>query len=506
MNCKYKKKFQDYSKYNTDNSYYIPKPYKKNDIGINKNEYDENIYPNTDRYWPLERFKSVNRIQKNLNNSFLIENDIYTNRQNSSNNIINHDDKQNSQYYNKFLTKNNYYENNNNNFSNLVNNDYFDSNNNQMQSYSQSGYNKKNFSRSSSEFQKENFEPNIQNNYKDSSLINNRQEIYIDLNKTKSFNQSSYNNTFHYIQNSNLNYHRNYNYYSSMNLLKNKYSQNQNIELGNPKVINNKLYEETQNNKNEIKSMYLESKKKYRELLNNYTNYTNNKNENIPIKYKENMTKSNIESYKNKKSYNTNSNIDNLNDYSVDYSSKASIDNSLGNINTNVNPIYKKVKINNNNNQLIKNDNINLIRRDYSTGIYRPNNNSISPDKNLNNSSNFSSYINNYLNLKVKNKKYEKVNYSNNSNNTNKIKDISKSCNSFTTGTTNTFEDNLMNHKKNLKIIESVEELHLNYVIMLQNTKNLIKYQENVNITLYPKNNNYSFKESTVTYIHEEEL
>ena len=218
------------------------------------------------------------------------------------------------------------------------------------------------------------------------------------------------------------------------------------------------------------------------------------------------MTKSNIESYKNKKSYNTNSNIDNLNDYSVDYSSKASIDNSLGNINTNVNPIYKKVKINNNNNQLIKNDNINLIRRDYSTGIYRPNNNSISPDKNLNNSSNFSSYINNYLNLKVKNKKYEKVNYSNNSNNTNKIKDISKSCNSFTTGTTNTFEDNLMNHKKNLKIIESVEELHLNYVIMLQNTKNLIKYQENVNITLYPKNNNYSFKESTVTYIHEEEL
>ena len=504
MNCKYKKKFQDYSKYNTDNSYYIPIPYRKNEIGINNNEYDENIYPNTDRYWPLERFKSVNRIQKNLNNSFLIENDIYLNKQNSSNNILNYDDKQNSQYYNKYLTKNNFYENNSNNFSNLVNNNIFDSSNNHMQSYSKNRYNKKSFSRSSSGFQNEDFEPNIQKKYKD-SLISNRSEIYIDLNKTKSFNQSSYNNKFNHSLNYNSNYHKNYNYYSSMNLLKNKYSQNQKIELDNPKIINNKLYEYTQNNNNEIKSMYLESKKKYRELLNNYTNTTNNKNENIPTKYKNNITKSNIESYQNKKSYNNNSNIDNLNDYSIDYSSKASIDNSLRNVNTYGNQIYKKVKLNNTNNQRIKNDNINLMRRDYSTGAYHPNNNSISPDKNLNNCSNFSSYINNYLNLKVKNKKYEKINHSNNSN-TNKIKDISKSCNSFTTGTTNTFEDNLIYHKKNLKIIESVEELHINYVIMLQNTKNLIKYQENINITLYPSNNNYSLKESTVTYIHEEEL
>ena len=504
MNCKYKKKFQDYSKYNTDNSYYIPIPYRKNEIGINNNEYDENIYPNTDRYWPLERFKSVNRIQKNLNNSFLIENDIYLNKQNSSNNILNYDDKQNSQYYNKYLTKNNFYENNNNNFSNLVNNNIFDSSNNHMQSYSKNRYNKKSFSRSSSGFQNEDFEPNIQKKYKD-SLISNRSEIYIDLNKTKSFNQSSYNNKFNHSLNYNSNYHKNYNYYSSMNLLKNKYSQNQKIELDNPKIINNKLYEYTQNNNNEIKSMYLESKKKYRELLNNYTNTTNNKNENIPTKYKNNITKSNIESYQNKKSYNNNSNIDNLNDYSIDYSSKASIDNSLRNVNTYGNQIYKKVKLNNTNNQRIKNDNINLMRRDYSTGAYHPNNNSISPDKNLNNCSNFSSYINNYLNLKVKNKKYEKINHSNNSN-TNKIKDISKSCNSFTTGTTNTFEDNIIYHKKNLKIIESVEELHINYVIMLQNTKNLIKYQENINITLYPSNNNYSLKESTVTYIHEEEL
>lgn len=504
MNCKYKKKFQDYSKYNTDNSYYIPIPYRKNEIGINNNEYDENIYPNTDRYWPLERFKSVNRIQKNLNNSFLIENDIYLNKQNSSNNILNYDDKQNSQYYNKYLRKNNFYENNNNNFSNLVNNNIFDSSNNHMQSYSKNRYNKKSFSRSSSGFQNEDFEPNIQKKYKD-SLISNRSEIYIDLNKTKSFNQSSYNNKFNHSLNYNSNYHKNYNYYSSMNLLKNKYSQNQKIELDNPKIINNKLYEYTQNNNNEIKSMYLESKKKYRELLNNYTNTTNNKNENIPTKYKNNITKSNIESYQNKKSYNNNSNIDNLNDYSIDYSSKASIDNSLRNVNTYGNQIYKKVKLNNTNNQRIKNDNINLMRRDYSTGAYHPNNNSISPDKNLNNCSNFSSYINNYLNLKVKNKKYEKINHSNNSN-TNKIKDISKSCNSFTTGTTNTFEDNIIYHKKNLKIIESVEELHINYVIMLQNTKNLIKYQENINITLYPSNNNYSLKESTVTYIHEEEL
>ena len=504
MNCKYKKKFQDYSKYNTDNSYYIPIPYRKNEIGINNNEYDENIYPNTDRYWPLERFKSVNRIQKNLNNSFLIENDIYLNKQNSSNNILNYDDKQNSQYYNKYLRKNNFYENNNNNFSNLVNNNIFDSSNNHMQSYSKNRYNKKSFSRSSSGFQNEDFEPNIQKKYKD-SLISNRSEIYIDLNKTKSFNQSSYNNKFNHSLNYNSNYHKNYNYYSSMNLLKNKYSQNQKIELDNPKIINNKLYEYTQNNNNEIKSMYLESKKKYRELLNNYTNTTNNKNENIPTKYKNNITKSNIESYQNKKSYNNNSNIDNLNEYSIDYSSKTSIDNSLRNVNTYGNQIYKKVKLNNTNNQRIKNDNINLMRRDYSTGAYHPNNNSISPDKNLNNCSNFSSYINNYLNLKVKNKKYEKINHSNNSN-TNKIKDISKSCNSFTTGTTNTFEDNIIYHKKNLKIIESVEELHINYVIMLQNTKNLIKYQENINITLYPSNNNYSLKESTVTYIHEEEL
>jgi hypothetical protein len=41
---------------------------------------------------------------------------------------------------------------------------------------------------------------------------------------------------------------------------------------------------------------------------------------------------------------------------------------------------------------------------------------------------------------------------------------------------------------------------------MLQNTKNLIKSQENVDIKFYPNNNNYSFKESTVTYTNEEEL
>ena len=47
--------------------------------------------------------------------------------------------------------------------------------------------------------------------------------------------------------------------------------------------------------------------------------------------------------------------------------------------------------------------------------------------------------------------------------------------NSFSIGTTNTFEDKSLNIK-NQKFIESVEELHINYVIMLQSTKKLLKY------------------------------
>ena len=46
-----------------------------------------------------------------------------------------------------------------------------------------------------------------------------------------------------------------------------------------------------------------------------------------------------------------------------------------------------------------------------------------------------------------------------------------------------------------------MEELHINYVIMLQSTKKLLKYQENINKQL---NNN--FKQSSVIYIQEEEL
>ena len=58
-----------------------------------------------------------------------------------------------------------------------------------------------------------------------------------------------------------------------------------------------------------------------------------------------------------------------------------------------------------------------------------------------------------------------------------------------------------MNTKRNKKFIESVEELHINYVNMLQNTKRLIKFQENINKTMYN-----TFKESSVIYLQEEEL
>jgi hypothetical protein len=84
------------------------------------------------------------------------------------------------------------------------------------------------------------------------------------------------------------------------------------------------------------------------------------------------------------------------------------------------------------------------------------------------------------------------------------IKDATKSLNTFTNGTNNTFEENVINHsKRNINYIESIEELHINYIIMLQNTKKLINSQENNNTTIYPNN---SVKEFNVIYTQEEEL
>ena len=348
--------------------------------------------------------------------------------------------------------------------------------------------NKNSLSRSSSEVQKGKYNSNT---YKSKdSLRGIREEIYLDLNRNKSFNisnnnNSSYNYRINYNQNYNNIYHSNYNNYSSMNLFK--------IENSN-QINRNKLMEETQNNYNEIKSIYLESKKKYRELLHNHSN---NKNVNYK-KNKENIPKSYIESYKNKKTYsnNNNLNIKNSYDFSFGYDSKTSINKSNKKIN--INQIYKKVKLNNN----YKYKNENLIRKDYSFRSYRENNNSISPNKNSNNkSSNYSSYINNFMNnLNSKNKIEEK----NLNNSRQMIKDATKSLNTFTNGTNNTFEENVINHsKRNINYIESIEELHINYIIMLQNTKKLINSQENNNTTIYPNN---SVKEFNVIYTQEEEL
>ena len=508
MNCKLDKKFENFLKYNSEKTNEISISNQTNNNNtLNNNEFKENIFANTDRYWPRERLKNCNNIQKNSNNYFSKENNKFLNRQSSSNNYFNYEDKSNSyvKYYYNLLNKsasdntNDLYNiNNDNNFRNLENNF-------QMQSYFLSGkFHKKNFSRSSSEVQKENYESNI-NNYK-GFFIENRPEIYLDLNKTQSFNNNnpSYNSKNNHNQNYN-NYNSNYNYYSSMNLLKNKYFSNKENKID---IKNNKNQEETQNNLNEMKSMCLESKKKYRELLHNHSHSINN---NYKIN-NENITKSYIESYNNKKQYNNNNNLnkENSNDFFFDYTTRTSIDNL--NKKLNQNQVYKKVKVNNNNYiQLNKNDNLNLIRKDYSTGVYRPINYSISPSKNSNNnssnnSSNYSSYINNYMNLKSKNKSSEKV-INIKYNNTQKIKDNTKSINTFTTGTNNTFEENLLNNNKNnIKIIESVEELHINYVILLQNTKKLINYQENIPTTIYPNNNNNSFKDLTLVYTQEEEL
>ena len=102
--------------------------------------------------------------------------------------------------------------------------------------------------------------------------------------------------------------------------------------------------------------------------------------------------------------------------------------------------------------------------------------------------------------LNSKNKTKEK----NLNNSRQMIKDPTKSLNSFTNGTNNTFEENIINHsKKNINYIESIEECHINYIIMLQNTKKLINSQENNNTTIYPNN---SVKEFNVIYTQEEEL
>ena len=469
MNCKLEKQFQNYSNYHSENINNISISKKRND-NVSCDNDEKYIYSISDRFWPLERFKNFN--QKNLNNFFSNEYNIYLNRQNSSNNCLINDNKRN------FNVKYIHFLNNNSNensidFSNHIKNNNSDTNfkiKNAIKSELNGKINKNSLSRSSSEVQKGKYNSNT---YKSKdSLRGIREEIYLYLNRNKSFNisnnnNSSYNYRINYNQNYNNSYHSDYNYYSPMNLLK--------IEHSNQRK-------------------YLESNKKYRELLHNHSN---NKNDNYK-KNKENIPKSYIESYKNKKTYsnNNNLNIKNSYDFSFDYASKTSTNNSNKKIN--INQIYKKVKLNNN----YKYKNERLIRKNYSFRSYRENNNSISPNKKSNNNlSNYSSYINNFMNsLNSKNKTKEK----NLNNSKQMIKDPTKSLNSFTNGTNNTFEENIINHsKKNINYIESIEEFHINYIIMLQNTKKLINSQENINTTIYSNN---SIKEFNVIYTQEEEL
>ena len=92
MNCKLEKKFQNYSNYYSENINNISISKKKNN-NVSYNNNEKYIYSISDRFWPLERFKNFH--QKNLNNFFSNENNIYLNRQNSSNNCFINDNKRN---------------------------------------------------------------------------------------------------------------------------------------------------------------------------------------------------------------------------------------------------------------------------------------------------------------------------------------------------------------------------------------------------------------------------
>ncbi len=409
-----------------------------------------NDFSNKELYWPKEKFKSFHNNQKYSLNSSLRNNNIHLNKYNSFNNISIYESKKNSnnKFDKKYLNKSNYENDMNYYFSNLGNNN-IKSNNHKLISLNIKSK-KKNLSRSLSEIQNENFVSNINKSYRD-FLTNSRPDIYIDLNKSKYLNNNKVKNRF---DNQNI-----YKYYSSIYLINDDISNNKNNSLKNI---------------NEIKSIYSESKNQFRDF--NFKKIENKENQSIRKSNKESDNKNLINQ--------NNSIIDYSNEFSFDYLLKPSIEKSINNINQN--KIYKKVKINNIRKQTNKNDSIS--QRHLSNEKYQSKNYKIASN-NISNITNYSSYINNYKNLKDKNN----LNLSNPKKNT-------STSNSFSVGTTNTFEDKSLNIK-NQKFIESVEELHINYVIMLQSTKKLLKYQENINKQL---NNN--FKESSVIYIQEEEL
>ncbi len=411
-----------------------------------------NDFSNKELYWPKEKFKSFHNNQKCSLNSSLRNNNIHLNKYNSFNNISIYESKKNSnnKFDKKYLNKSNHENDNNMNyyFSNLGNNN-IKLNNHKLISLNIKSK-KKNLSRSLSEIQNENFVSNINKSYRD-FLTNSRPDIYIDLNKSKYLNNNKVKNRF---DNQNI-----YKYYSSIYLINDDISNNKNNSLKNI---------------NEIKSIYSESKNQFRDF--NFKKIENKENQSIRKSNKESDNKNLINQ--------NNSIIDYSNEFSFDYLLKPSIEKSINNINQN--KIYKKVKINNIRKHTNKNDSIS--QRHLSNEKYQSKNYKIASN-NISNITNYSSYINNYKNLKDKNN----LNLSNPKKNT-------STSNSFSVGTTNTFEDKSLNIK-NQKFIESVEELHINYVIMLQSTKKLLKYQENINKQL---NNN--FKESSVIYIQEEEL
>ncbi len=411
-----------------------------------------NDFSNKELYLPKEKFKSFHNNQKCSLNSSLRNNNIHLNKYNSFNNISIYESKKNSnnKFDKKYLNKSNHENDNNMNyyFSNLGNNN-IKLNNHKLISLNIKSK-KKNLSRSLSEIQNENFVSNINKSYRD-FLTNSRPDIYIDLNKSKYLNNNKVKNRF---DNQNI-----YKYYSSIYLINDDISNNKNNSLKNI---------------NEIKSIYSESKNQFRDF--NFKKIENKENQSIRKSNKESDNKNLINQ--------NNSIIDYSNEFSFDYLLKPSIEKSINNINQN--KIYKKVKINNIRKQTNKNDSIS--QRHLSNEKYQSKNYKIASN-NISNITNYSSYINNYKNLKDKNN----LNLSNPKKNT-------STSNSFSVGTTNTFEDKSLNIK-NQKFIESVEELHINYVIMLQSTKKLLKYQENINKQL---NNN--FKESSVIYIQEEEL
>ena len=502
----------NYNNYNPNNSYITRNNfYDEREININRNivnRKQKKIYKTPERNSHIYRDRSAENIINNIRDLNNLNNSrkLYT--------------KYNNSYLNKSSTEGiknrNLSDNKNSNlaYSMRNNNNYI----NQMRQY-QNLYNNNyyNFTRTPSPIRRDNLKMNSNNSSNQKIGYNNKKEgIVVDLKKSY---KDNYINDYGSKSSSNVFINRN----NNSNLIDNnyliqKYSKS-NIYNKTPNPIiknnNNSFYQSTYNfNKNltqgEKNNNYI-SNINYK--CNNLEIYSSNKkdshnysieNSNTNYTYSPQETKnysnnSYIENYSNSKySYYdnlSNSKHNNYNIYDVNsrtsrnYNSNINYqnDNKLNSKtqNINLNSIYEKINVNK------KDNNMNLNHENEYEQYYYQNNSSYI----------YSPYLNPNQNIV---QKYSNTNYNINKNlklNVNQNKETKSS--SFTDLTTNTFTfDNQGTNNSHLSSnhIDTVEEVHINFVKMIQNTKYLLKVQENIKNTIY----NDKYQNSSLIYVNEE--